>query len=444
MTSITSSSHVNVAVLGAGLSGLTAAYYAKRSNQSVRLIEASSRAGGSIRSEKKDGFLLEWGPNTVLPTAEMMDLVHELDLSNQLLLGDPKLPRFIQFNGKLQAVPMTFKSLLKTKLLSNSGRFRLLAEPFIKKSSRNGDESLLDFAKRRFGPEVAHRLVAPFVCGVWAGDPEQLSAASAFPKLSLWEKNKGSVFWGMVADKKSRSRSVPRGLLSFVGGMETLTQSLLKKMEEDTLLNASLTSITPEVGRWTLSGPDFQFTADKLILSVPADQAAKLISTFSKESAQALNEIPYAPLAVLHLAVKPSDVKSDLHAFGHLIAPSENLETLGCLYSSSIFSNRAPKDTALLTVFVGGARFPHALDLSDQEILKKAVTALQAVMGLQKHPELLALIRYPRAIPQYTIGHEKRMEVLRQTEEKFPLRFAGNYVGGISVGDVIRRAKNVL
>ncbi len=448
MSSPSLPSHVNTAILGAGISGLTAAYFAKRSGQSVCLIESTNRAGGPIRSEKKEGFLIEYGPNTVLPSAELLDLVQELDLSDQMLLGDARLPRFVQVKGKLHRLPMSLKSFITTDLISKRGRLRLLAEPFLKRTPQKTDESLMAFSARRLGQEIAERMVAPFVNGVWAGDPEQLSAESSFPKLTAWERKKGSLFWGMLADRKTAAqngiRAVPRGLLSFAGGLETLVQSLAKSLEEEIQFNQTVTSVSLEFGRWTISGSGFKFSADKLILCIPPDQAAQLIKSVSPEAAHALNEIPSAPLAVLHLSVRPSDVKSDLRAFGHLVAPSENLETLGCLYSSSIFSNRAPKDHALFTVFVGGARFPKILELSDQEILKKAVLALQPIMGLQRHPELIALTKYMRAIPQYTIGHGARVAALKSVEEKLPVKFGSNYMAGISVGDVIRRAKQLI
>lgn len=432
--------NIDVAILGAGISGLTAAFTAKKAGQSVRVIEASARVGGSINSEKRNGYLLEYGPNTVLPNVELMSLIDDLNLSSHVLMADPRLPRYIQFQNRLHAVPMSPLSFLKTSLLSPRGRLRTLAEPFIPKRKELSDESLMSFATRRFGPQTAERLIEPFVSGIWAGDAHHLSAVSTLPKLINAERNKGSVMRGLLSSKR-KTPEPPRGLLSFINGLGMLTSALNDLLQNEISLNSQVQSIEPESNCWKIKTAGMEFTAKKLIITVPAPKASKLLEKISEEASRALAEIPYAPLVVLHLALPTSEIKSNLHAFGHLLATSEQQETLGCVYSSSVFPNRAPKDMVLLTVFLGGARFPHILESTDQELMKKAVMALQPILGFKKHPELLALTRYERAIPQYTLGHSKRVKTLEETEFQFTgLKFAGNYMAGVSVGDVVKQA----
>jgi len=427
-------------VVGGGLSGLTAAWALRRANAEVVLLEASARAGGVVRSEIRGGCLLELGPNTVRPSAELWSLVAELGLADQVLLADPRAPRYIDYAGVLHALPSGPAALVRSRLLSASGKVRLLSEPF-RRSSGPPDESVRDFVRRRLGKEAADRLVEPFVAGIFAGSAARLEAASAFPRLVAWERTKGSIVLGAIASRRSAPSAPrpPRGLLSFREGLETLPRALGRSLGDAFRPGREARSLEPRPGGgWIVGAADGPVEADRVILAAPAAAAARLVAALSPGAARALEAIPHPPLAVLHLSWPESARLRPLDGFGHLVCPSPDRRILGAVWSSSLFPGRAPAGRILLTVFLGGARDPEVLSLTDAALASLAARDLAAQGLLRGDPELVLATRWERSIPQYEIGHAGRIAVLEDAEARFPgLRFAGNYRGGISVADVV-------
>jgi protoporphyrinogen/coproporphyrinogen III oxidase len=241
-------------VVGAGLSGLSAAWALSRGHADVVVLEASPRAGGVVRSETRNGYLLELGPNTVRPSAELWRLVEELGLAGDALLADPRAPRYVDYGGRLHELPSGPAALLGSKLLSASGKLRLLSEPF-RRSAGPPDESVRDFVRRRLGQEAADRIVEPFVAGIFAGSAARLEAASAFPRLVAWERAKGSIVRGAIASRREAAESrAPRGLLSFRGGLETLPRTLARSLGAAFQPGREALSLEPRAGgRWTVT-----------------------------------------------------------------------------------------------------------------------------------------------------------------------------------------------
>lgn len=439
MTPINSS--FDIIVVGAGIAGLTCAARAKKAGATVLVIEKSHHAGGVIQSVRHEGFLLEFGPNTVQMKPEIFELIRNLELDSELQIADRHTPRYIQFNGKLHLVPLSPFALLRTNLLSPLGKFRLLREPFVPARKKPSDESLMKFFTRRLGKEVAERLMAPFVSGVWAGDPDELSTVSTFPKLAEWEQQ-GNLFKGALSSdkKKAEQKDMPRGLLSFKEGLETLPKALAKQLHGQIEYGVCLNDIHQgPTGGWEIKTEKILVQARKLILTVPAWEAAKLVRPFAPEASATLNNIAYAPVVVLHMGFHKKDIANPMNGFGYLVAPSEESDILGCLWNSGLFSGRAPAGKALLTIFMGGARNKSMLDCSDSELINKATLALRHPMKLKGEPVFTRITRYDRALPQYTLGHEDRMQLLTKTEQQHTgLHFRGNYRGGISVGDVVK------
>ncbi|HYB53289.1 MAG TPA: protoporphyrinogen oxidase, partial [Thermoanaerobaculia bacterium] len=239
-------------VVGGGLSGLVRAHVLARRSEEVYVLEASGRAGGVVRTEKADGYLLELGPNTVRPTPEIWGLVEELGLAGSALLADPRLPRFVELEGKLHRLAPGPQTLLLTRLLSPLGKLRLLAEPFVR-SGTEPRESVRAFFARRLGWQVADRLVAPFVSGIWAGDADRLSAASVFPVLKRWEIEHGSLLRGALSRRprhEGSSRPVPRGLLSFSEGLETLPRALADRLGPRLRTESPVRTLKPDGKGW--------------------------------------------------------------------------------------------------------------------------------------------------------------------------------------------------
>ncbi len=431
-------------VVGAGLSGLTAAWTLSRAGEEVVLLEASERPGGAVRTERRDGFLLEAGPNTVRPAPELWKLIEELGLASQVLLADPRSPRYVDFGGVLHSLPMSPPALLSTRLLSPGGKLRLLCEP-LRPARPSPEESVRDFFARRLGPEVADRLVEPFVAGIFAGGASRLSVSAAFPLLARWEREYGGLLKGAIASRKKRRPAppVPRGLVSFREGLETLPKTMAEKLGPAFRPGTPAQSVGPGGGGrgWVVSVPGGELAGERVVIASPAFRAAELVASFAPEASRALADIPHPPLAVLHLSWPDSEHLRPLAGFGHLVCPDPRRRILGAVWSSSLFPGRAPAGHSLVTVFMGGSRDPLALERSDAELAELASRDLQEEGLVRRAGRLVLLTRWERSIPQYERGHEERIAAVARAEAHWPgLRFLGNYRGGISVADVIRSA----
>lgn len=466
--------HKQVVVIGAGIAGLVCAYRLKSLGIDVLLIESSNRIGGVMQSEMSDGYLIERGPNSSQGTEELMALVEELGLLDELVEGDPNAPAYVYYNGQLYAVPAGAGAFIKSKLLSTGGKLRIFGEPFIGKRTANDEESILSFARRRIGHEAAERMVAPFVSGIYAGDAEKISVQAAFPRLWNLEATYGGLIRGTIAKAREarRARKAARAVLdkaapprrrlvSFKHGMGVLPHTLAVKIGEDLITGiadsnsrdgAPAISLRPDtdqhssgfVVEFKHAGHHQRVTADQIIIATPAKAAALIIETLSTELSQLLDGIYYPPLAIIYLAYDMDKVRTPLDGFGFLVPPSEGLNLLGCVWNSSLFANRAPQGKALLTVFIGGARKPETARLPDAELVSMAHTEMQKVLGITGEPKVVGITRWQRAIPQYNIGHRDRVERIEALLKESPgLHLIGNYLHGVSTGDVIKEADRV-
>jgi protoporphyrinogen/coproporphyrinogen III oxidase len=461
----------DVVVIGAGISGLVCAYRLKRLGVDVLLVEPSDRPGGVIQSARIDEFLIERGPNSAQGVPELLALVDELSITGELLEGNPKTPAYVYFEGRLRAVPMSPSSLLTSDLLSLGGKLRLLREPLVVRREPTGEESVYGFISRRLGHEIAERLVAPFVSGIYAGDEKRLSIQAAFPQLASLESSYGSLFRGALAKlreaRKARKSSPPSSLpkrkrsISFRNGMQVLAETLATKLGEDLLTgclgisiadcglqatNTGSTEIHTDkfAVNFSRSGDDQQITCKQLVIATPAMSAARLVASLSKDLEHLLEQVEYPPLAIVHMTYGRAGITNDLNGFGFLAAPSEKLKVLGCIFSSSQFAGRAPQDKALLTVFLGGARNPELTELSDDRLSAAAHAELKKILGIQSLPRVINITRWARAIPQYNLGHAARVRRIEELTGKIKgLHLTGNYLHGVSVGDTVKEAQRV-
>ncbi|MFL6215127.1 MAG: protoporphyrinogen oxidase [Blastocatellia bacterium] len=456
-------SHKQVVVIGAGIAGLVCAYRLKALGADVLLIESSDRVGGVMQTEAIDSYLIERGPNSSQGSEELMALIEEIGLMDKLLEGDPKAPAYVYFNARLHAVPAGAGAFLKSKLLSAAGKLRILREPFVGKRTADDEESVVSFARRRIGREAAERMVAPFVSGIYAGDAEKISVQAAFPRLWNLEANYGGLIRGTIAkarearrEKKAASavldKAAPtrRRLISFKDGMATLPLRLAALIGEDLIngvANCRLLSVDSARGfvvAFNRNDLANEVSAEHIIIASPARAAASILEFTSTELSQLLEGIYYPPLAIVYLAYDIASVRTPLDGFGFLVAPSEGMNILGCVWSSSLFAGRAPHGKTLLTVFIGGARRPETARLPDAELAAAAHSELQAVLGITSEPTVISITRWERAIPQYNLGHRDRVLRIEALLKETPgLHLAGNYLHGVSTGDVIKEADRV-
>ncbi|MDF7807803.1 protoporphyrinogen oxidase [Pontiellaceae bacterium B12219] len=433
-----------IAIIGAGITGLTAAYELQQKGIDVTVFEASDRVGGCIKTIQQDGFLVECGPNSILEThPDVGKLVTRLGLAgNKLTPGTEAKNRFIVRNGKPIALPTSPQALLNSKAFSAKAKWRLLKEPFIKSKS-NEQESLADFVVRRLGQEFLDYAINPFVSGVYAGDPAKLSTCHAFPKLYALEQEYGSLIKGAVKGAKARKKraetaSKDARMFTFDDGMEVLPKQLAGKLGDAVQLNTPVESIQMlDEGIWMVNRQEFS----DVVLAIPAHAHPHLNTPFDLDL---FSEIEYPPVASVSLGFNLNDFTHPLNGFGMLIPAVESRFSLGALFPSSIFSERAPGGMTLLTVFVGGARNPEWALMNQDEMLANVLEDLHKLLGLDGKPDFSHISIWPKAIPQYTVGYERFLNRMQDIETQFKgIHFAGHYRDGISVSNSIRSGIDV-
>lgn len=434
-------------VIGAGISGLTTAYGLYKRGLQVKLLEASSRVGGVIRSEQKSGYLLEYGPNSLMDSAPVAELIEQLGLQEQVVTTDNRAPRYIYADGCLQRVGPQI--LFSGSLLSLRGRLRLLAEPFIRKHSATGDESVEAFVARRLGQEAHDRLFSPFVSGVYAGNTALMSAAACFPQLVALEAQYGSIIYGALRSRiePKAGKRIRRRLYSFRDGLSVLTSAIARRLGDTLELSTPAEQLeisTTTSPRYRIVAAGKEYRSDRLILTLPALEASRLLEASLPELAHELRQIEYVSLGVVYLSYDLAELGRNLYGFGFLVPRSEGLQTLGAIWSSSLFPNRAPAGKALLTCFIGGAHNPEAATLADEQLSSIVSAELARILETSARPEIVDVWKMARAIPQYTLGHPDRLRRIDRILENSPgLVLAGNYLQGVSVPDCIDRGMKI-
>lgn len=442
----------DVLVVGAGISGLATAFRLARRGVHVVSIDAAARPGGVIGTERRGGFLYERGPNSVLDTTPLVnELLTEAGiLSERVDASAMAAKRYVVRDGKLVALPLSPAAFVTTPLFSGRSKLRLAREPFVARAAAGVEESVTGFVTRRLGSALLDYAVEPFVAGIYAGDPDELSVAAAFPRLHALEQRYGSLIKGQILGARARAKHPERskraaGSFSFRSGMQTLIDALaraagpirtsaraigIRRADDGALV------VTMERG-----GATTHMRARAVVLAVPADCAALLVRNVVPDAARALDEIPYAPVASVARGYARAQVAHPLDGFGFLVPRVEKRRILGSLFSSSMFVGRAPPDTVLTTTFIGGRRNPELAFKSDEEIERIAGDELASLVGAAGEPQLSAITRWPRAIPQYTLGHLERVRRAVEVEAALPgLYLCASYRGGVSVGDCIKSA----
>ena len=432
-------------VIGAGVSGLACAVRLAEMGIGVRVLEAADRPGGMIATVERDGFLFEAGPQSFQMTPELRELIRTTGCETDLLEADPQTPRYILLHGKLRPAPMSPPTLLSTSLLGMTSKVRVLSEAFRHSKPPAHDESFADFVRRKFGTEILEHLAGPFVSGVFAGDPEQLSLRSTFPAMAQWEEEYGSIIRGVMKSRGTGARQRPT-LAGFKRGMGSFVHALARKLSSHLNIGIHLDSLESAGNAgWSIRGSETRGTetlqADAVVIATPAYEAARLISRFAGALSITLSGIPYAPVAVVAEGYRREHVGHALNGFGFLVPRKEGLRTLGTVWNSSLFPNRAPDGMVLITSFIGGATDREVVDMDEQQIADQVRKEIGKVLQITGPPAARQVWRHPKALPQYNLGHAQRVDAIHQELENLRgLFIAGNYLEGPSIGSCVSQA----
>jgi oxygen-dependent protoporphyrinogen oxidase len=453
--------HVPVLVGGGGISGLVCGYALRRAGVHALVVEAAPQAGGLIRSERCNGYLLELGPQSFSGTGPIRELCGELGIAEQLVEAPARAPRYLLVHGQLRAVPLSPPAFFASSLFSAKTKWSLVRDIFGHTTPPEPDESMADFTRRRFSAELLDKLVGPFVSGIYAGDAEKLSLRGAFPAVYEAEREAGSVIRGMIRAAREKRRTASENgkapakrqrptLQTFRDGNETLVKALAGKLGAALRTGTSVAAIQ-RVGTAAHASARFevtlktadaeeQITADNLLIATATDVTAHLLREVSGDTAAALASVEYAPVALVSLGYAKSAVGDALDGFGFLIPRSAGLRTLGTVWNSSLFAGRAPQGHVLLTSFVGGATDPEAAALGESELSQLVHGELTPVLKLQEAPEFAKVTTYKRALPQYNLGHAARVAGVEKALTAMPgLFLTGNYLHGPAIGACVEQ-----
>jgi oxygen-dependent protoporphyrinogen oxidase len=442
---------MKAAVIGGGISGLTTAFLLISKGIDVKLFEKNSTPGGTIKTESIDGYLVEHGPNSTLETTPLINtLLESLGiLDRKIYAADSAKKRYIIKSGRLIPLPMNPIAFLGTSLFSASAKLRLLKEPFIKSKS-NETETIAEFTKRRLGDEFLDYAINPFVAGVYAGNPEDLNVKAAFPKLYELEQKYGSLIKGQIKSRKERKQRNEESkqsarIFSFKNGLQELVDAVFGKIKSSVLLNSEVCRISKNEKQFTVTyknnGTAAEESYDAVVLSSQAYAAAGLLNELNREISSELKRIYYPPVAVIHTGFKKDAFRFKPDGFGFLIPVKENRKILGSLWNSVLFPDRAPEGYELLTNFIGGSRQPELFEKKDEELLEITLAELKSLMNLTGSPEFVKIIRWQKAIPQYSRNHYTLSVKLENFQKETPgIIICSNYYNGISVCDCIKNA----
>lgn len=446
----------SVAVIGAGITGLAAAFYLKRAGFAVTLFEAASRAGGVIQSLRRDGFLAEFGPNTILETSpKITQLIRDAGLESRKRLTDPQAEaRFLVRAGRPVAMPGSPLGFLTTPLFSLKAKLAVLREPFVPPRRDGGEESIAQFVTRRLNREFLDRAVDALAAGIYAGDPQQLSLPHAFPKLKALEDQYGSLIKGQIFGARARRKSGEvaknrAAKFSFDEGLQVLPDTLAARLGDSLKLNMPVVRLTRTGGGWRVTTATGESEFDAVIYCGTACRLAELEingreTVLPRRPTEAFAEISYPPVASVVLGFRREDVAHPARGFGMLIPKIEGRKILGTIFSSALFPNRAPAGHVALTSYLGGARQPELARLTPAQLIEATLADLRDLLGARGQPVFTHVAVYPRAIPQYNVGYGKYRQLLNELEAASPgLFFAGCYRDGVSLGDSIVSGVNI-
>ena len=453
----------HVAIVGGGISGLSAAYFLDKAGHRCTLIESQDRLGGVIQTERAEGCLIEAGPDSFIAQKPWaLELIRELGIEDQVIGSRDHLRttcilrggRLIPLPDGVQFLaPTKFLPMATTRLLSWRAKAAMALEWFHRPPAespyRSADRSVAEFVRQHYGDEVNEYLAQPMLAGVYGGSPEQLSISAVLPRFVELERKYGSLTRGILKSrpkpKPGSSRKPGSLFLTLKGGMGVLTGTLAQKLE------GRLERVTAEVigveragGRFALATRGGTLEADQVVLAVPANRAAPLLERFDPQLAGLLRQVRYHSSITISLVYRRPEFEHPLNGFGFLIPRAEKRQLVACTWVNTKFAHRAADDRPLLRAFFAGEKAEAFLSLSDAALAEMAHSEISEIMGFAAKAAACRVHRWPRAMAQYQVGHQALVEdILRKVDALPGLYLTGNAFTGIGIPDCIRRSRQV-
>jgi len=453
------SSRKRVAIIGAGISGLSAAYYLAQECEhqgcdvEIHLFERSDRLGGVIRTERSDGFLFEWGPENFVPfKPEAVRLVKELGLGHELIgSNDAVRQTYVIHEGRLHSLPdgMAFLAPVRilpfwaTPLLTTKGKLRAMLEPFIPRS--RGDLTVRAFLERRLGQELTERVAEPLVSAIYGGDIDQLSIASALSDTYRTEQKHGSLWNGMRKNHHSGGSKLPF-FMTLRSGMETLVDGLEKALRDRIVIQTGADGLRVERrgGGFRVKDGRADHSYESVVSCVPAPAAAELLRPISAISASELAEIHYTSTSLIYLGYKRSEFSNPLRGFGFVTPENESEVLDACTWVSTKFEGRSPEDSVLLRCAIHDGRRPRTF-ASDEEVAEQAHNEVRRLLGISCRPSFFRVAHLGKSMPQMILGHSRRLREISKEVQRHPGLFVtGPFFHGVGIPDCIRSARQTV
>ena len=441
-----------VAIVGGGISGLSAAYYLGRKGIPCKLFEERSRLGGTILTEQLDGCLVEAGPDSWLAEkAWMLDFARDLGLADQVIGSkDWKRRTFVVRNGTLAPLPESMRLLAPSKpwqiattpLLGLPAKVRFALEWF-RRPAQHGDRSVADFVRDHFGDEAVEYLAQPMLAGVYGSPPERLSANQVIPRFVDYERSHGSILRGMVAN---RHRNPPSPLfLTLRHGMGSLISALEQAVSVTCeVIHHRVQSLERSTNGWQVRCAGQSVGAEAVVVATPAHEAGRLMGAADVDLARSLNAISYTSSVVAGLVYPAEGFGRPLDGFGFVVPRKEQASLAACTWVSTKFSDRVPEDKILLRAFLAGSAATDALQANQDTILSAADSELRKWMGFRPAPTAGRVYRWQRSMPQYAVGHATLVRQLEDRARDVPgLHLAGNGYSGLGIPDCVQRSRRI-
>lgn len=461
---VSQDSMTQILIVGGGISGLASAFRLQQALPAadITVLERRDRPGGTIWTERRDGYQVEIGPNGFLdnkPTT--LALCRDLGLESALIPASDAAGknRFLFWDNKLHLLPGGLRSFLSSHLLTWRGKLGFIAEPFRRPPGQSGDESIAAFARRRVGAEAARVFADALVTGIYAGDPELLSIRACFPRIAALEREYGSVIKGLARSaRRRRAEAAARGesmaknrMWTLRQGMRALIEALCDRLQRPPVRGVNVRRLAHSEGQgtdrpaWVVHGEGHDsWPADVVVTACPAYQQAAILHDLDPELADRINAIAYNRVAVVALGYRRQDVPGSLDGFGFITPQGLRRDLLGVQWCSSIFPERAPGGMVLLRAMCGGWQRPDIAGYPEDRLLEAVQSELRLVMHVKAAPVFHHIVRWDRAIPQYQVGHLERVEWIEERARRYPgLFLTGNAYRGVALNDCTEQAEGV-